>query len=463
MQRIKIINFDQPDPQKIILLDQYTELLQLLGSHVSPRTLSVLAIPQKINTSDQYGWFTRLEGQPILLSQIANEADKNRIKATVASRLYDINTSVKLLLNSPQLITEQRTLLTDWSLRINHSEQIIFVVNDEPVILFNFEKTPQPQVPLRRGLFRWWQLLILILFLFGLLWLLWYLFCPLSNQPSPIKTITPSEQPLQQLQVEPENTSAIAETVIQSEAKETEPILPIDSNNTPNCMIPSPTVNQPKSSRIVIIFDNSASMWFTLMEPPEKINEFIKLDFNRLTKQEAESYAQRMFRLPSRLSASKQSAISNIDKLQPDIDIGLVVLQDCPKAKNFGFFKNRSKLKNIISKLEPLKSSSATPLYSGLKQASALLDGVNSDDYILLISDGEDSCTKSDICTLAKSIASQKPRLQINIIDLAGLHNIDCVAETTGGKVYIAQNNQDLINQMNKVMSNMPITQPICQ
>ena len=110
-----------------------------------------------------------------------------------------------------------------------------------------------------------------------------------------------------------------------------------------------------------------------------------------------------------------------------------------------------------------MEYNSATPLYNGVKQASKLLDGVNRDDYILIISDGEDNCTRANICTLANKIAKEKPRLKINIVDIAGEHKIDCVAKSTGGNVYIAKNPTQLINQMNSAVSNMDISKPICE
>lgn len=499
MQRIQIVNFDQQSTEKNHLLDQYNEFRQLLENSVSTRTLSVLPIPQKINNTNQLAWFTRLEGQAMPLDQLTNEIEQDKIKAILAKRLNDIDASIKTLLASASLNTTQKDLLTEWSLRIIATNPIL-VINEDPVILYDFEKAlkasppppppPPPPLPKPKRFFRWWQLLMLVLLLLGLLWLLGYLFCPLYPKNS--LTTIPTEPPVQQVETEQEPSVSPPEITNQPEPElplpttkeEPLPTPEVEKQPTPtpeekqqptppatkpknvtNCVMPKkqPLNHPQKPSRIVIIFDNSYSMLLTLMETPEEINRFLNMNYFTMTNKQINDYHQRMYRLPSRLSGSKQAALSSIDKIQPNIDIGLVVLESCPMAKNFGFFNNRTKLKNIITQLQPLERNSATPLYSGLQNASQLLDGVNSDDYILLISDGEDSCTKSNICTLAQSIAMKKPRLQINIIDLAGLHNIDCVANATGGKVYIAQNNKDLIDQMNKVMNKMDISKPICK
>ena len=92
-----------------------------------------------------------------------------------------------------------------------------------------------------------------------------------------------------------------------------------------------------------------------------------------------------------------------------------------------------------------------------------MLDGVKREDYILIISDGEDNCSKNNICTLANYIATKKPKLKINIVDIAGEHKIDCVANMTGGKVYIAQSPKDMIKQMNKAVSDLKVDRPVCQ
>ena len=70
--------------------------------------------------------------------------------------------------------------------------------------------------------------------------------------------------------------------------------------------------------------------------------------------------------------------------------------------------------------MQPSEEDSGTPLYSGLQQAAAMVDGKNRDAFILIISDGEDNCQSGDVCSLARQIAKQKPRLRINVVDIGG-------------------------------------------
>jgi hypothetical protein len=232
-----------------------------------------------------------------------------------------------------------------------------------------------------------------------------------------------------------------------------------------NCITTEEATDNKSASKMVMIFDNSASMTLTLMESQESIDKYLKSNFYSMTEKEAEAYERKMTRLPNRLSSSKEVALTSIDKIQQNIDISLVTLTSCPAAQTTSFYpyKDREKLKSKIKGLQPLENNSATPLYSGVKQASKMLDGINRDDYILIISDGEDNCTKSNICTLANEIATAQPRLKINIVDIAGQHKIDCVAKSTGGNVYIAQNPTELIKQMSNAVSDMNISKPICK
>ncbi|WP_392552561.1 hypothetical protein RHO14_01490 [Orbus wheelerorum] len=459
MQRIQSVTFDQQNAEKNKLLSEYTEFLQLLEPHISTRTLSVLAMPKLLKDSNQLGWYTKLEGQPALLKNITDESQLRDLKLTLESRLNDIDIVIKQLLVSTSLSTEQKNILSNWFPRLATHYNPIYIINNDPVVIYDFEQPLLlPTVINGAKLFsRWWHFALLALVLLGLLWLLWYLFCPQSKKLELIDDV-----PVIESVIEPE--------FIPKVEPEPEPIPQIEPqvpvvNNDPNCITKEEIIKNKHPSRMVLIFDNSASMYLTLAESNAEIERYQNTDFSYLTRQQIADYDKKMTRLPNRLSSSKKVAASSIDKIQSNVDIGLVILNKCPNADKTGFYSssNRSVLKNKISKLEPLQYNSATPLYSGVQIASSMLDGVNQDDYILIISDGEDNCSDNNICTLALSISAQKPRLKINIIDIAGLHRIDCVANMTGGKVFIAQNHQQIIEQMNKAVKQMDISRPVCK
>ncbi|NUF27806.1 vWA domain-containing protein [Gilliamella sp. ESL0254] len=460
MQRITRIIFDHNHSEKMSLFDQYNSLLALLKPHLTERTFSILAIPRLIDDNQYIGWYSPLEGQPILLSEISDQSHKAKIEKTLQNRINDIEATVKLM----SITAEQRTFISSWLPRIKSLGNHIYVINDDPVIVNIFEDpilpAPVPVIP-PKSFWRWWHFLLLALLILGLLGILWYLFCPYGKE----KPVIADVEPVITLPVEEQKPDPVVEP-----PKEEQPVVksepePIPEPAPKNCITREEIANNTDKPKMVMIFDNSASMTLTLMESQASINQYLNSDWYSMTEQEADAYEKRMTRLPNRLSSSKKVALSTIDKIQPDVNIALVTLSACPAAQTTSFYhyENRGKLKNKISRLNPLENNSATPLYSGIKQASKMLDGVNHDDYILVISDGEDNCTKANICTLAGKIAAQQPHLKINIVDIAGQHKIDCVAEKTGGKVYIAQNPTQIVKQMNNAVSNMNISKPICE
>ena len=471
MQRIARIIFDNGDSNKLSLLEQYNSLLALLRKNLTERTFSILGQPKLIDNNQYIGWYSHLEGQPILLNNIENEEHKQQIEKTLHTRINDIELAIK----SMSLTNEEQALISSWLPRIKSLGNSIYVINDEPVIVNTLEepilpKSPVTPPPPPKSFWRWWYWLLLALFIIGLLALLWYFFCPYGKEKTPEPIVVQNVEepqtvanPLVELPKEPE---------INPVPQEVEPVVEPKSEPAPapveevkNCIPKENVTNNKDAPKMVMIFDNSASMTITLMESQASINKYLNANFDAMSEEEADAYERRMTRVPNRLSKSKEVALSSIDKIQQNIDISLVTLTSCPAAQTTPFYgyQNRNKLKNKIKRLSPLEYNSATPLYNGVKQASKLLDGVNRDDYILIISDGEDNCTRANICTLANKIAKEKPRLKINIVDIAGEHKIDCVAKSTGGNVYIAKNPTQLINQMNSAVSNMDISKPICE
>ncbi|NUF50364.1 VWA domain-containing protein [Gilliamella sp. ESL0250] len=482
MQRITRIAFDYNNPEKISLLEQYHSLLLLLKSHLTDRTFSILASPRLIDNNQYLGWYTNLEGQPLLLDSIAHKSHKNKITKTLQTRINDIENAIKLM----PLSDEERSLVSAWLPRIKSLGNQIYVINDEPVIVNTFEEpvlpAAAPVIP-PKPFWRWWHFLILALLLVGLLGILWYLFCPFGKQktvvPDPMAIIAPAvivkkPKPTPEAVTEPKDPVPEEPTPIATSEPKPEPVpespLAPKVKNPPNCITKEDMNKDPNPSKMAIVFDNSLSMTVTLNESPSAVEQYFQYltyGYGRnMSEQERIKYEKRMTRLPTRLSSSKSVATSSIDKIQPNIGISLVTLTNCPAANVSPFYNysNRASLKHKIKQLTPTAAGGGgTPLYNGLEKASKMLDGVKRDDYILIISDGEDNCTKRNICTLANYIAAQKPRLKINIVDIAGEHKIDCIANATGGKVYIAQSPKDMIKQMNKAVSSLKINRPVCQ
>ena len=489
MQRITRIAFDQNNVDKMQSLEQYNSLLSILKPHLTARTFSIFASPKLIENNQYIAWYTHLEGQPILLSDINESSQKAIIEDALLTRINDIETTVKLI----PLNNQQKVLVSSWLSRIKSPNNQIYVINNEPVIIDTFEPMvlPEPPIVVPKSFWRWWYTLILVLLLLLILGLIWLFFNPFKKtskiEPIVEPAITQSietkktelsvefpKQPELVLKLKPELKLEPQPVVVPDPTPESvsksEPKPAPKVKNPPNCITKEELVKNSNPSKMALIFDNSLSMTVTLAEPPSQVQQY----FNYLTHgypsympaSERIAYEKRMSRLPTRLSTSKKVALTSIDKIQQNINIALVALNSCPVADTTPFYNysGRGALKSKINRLTPSAAGGGgTPLYSGLEKASKMLDGVKRDDYILIISDGDDNCSRNNICTLANYIATQKPRLKINIVDIAGEHKIDCVANATRGKVYIAQSPKDMIRQMNKAVSDLKINRPVCQ
>jgi putative uncharacterized protein pm1828 len=215
------------------------------------------------------------------------------------------------------------------------------------------------------------------------------------------------------------------------------------------------TITPAQRPQMVIVFDDSLSMLFSLLESPASIQRFIDSPFP------TDAEFDYMRREPNRISTAKKSAAAIIDKIDPNIDIGLVSLKMCPGARNHGMFGpgKRKALKAQIRALQPKDSDqgTGTALYSGLQQAASMVDGVKRDAFILVLSDGDDFCNevKHDVCGLARQIAKNKPKLKINVVDIGGTKAANCLATATKGKVFTANSKAQVTSMINQAVKPM--------
>jgi hypothetical protein len=82
-----------------------------------------------------------------------------------------------------------------------------------------------------------------------------------------------------------------------------------------------------------------------------------------------------------------------------------------------------------------------------------MIDGVSKPATMIVISDGQESCG-ADPCETASRLAAQKPYLTINVVDILGTGAGNCVARATkNGKVYTANNLQDIVKMTEEAAS----------
>ena len=154
----------------------------------------------------------------------------------------------------------------------------------------------------------------------------------------------------------------------------------------------------------------------------------------------------------SRMRGAKNAVNNLVQNTPSDMNIGLVVLKDCPGAQKYGFYSpaKRPQFLGTINNLQPV---GGTPLGDAILKAGQMIDGVNKAATMVVISDGEESCNANP-CAVAQRLAAQKPHLTINVVDILGTGAGNCIAQATrNGKVFTARNMQDIINMTEKAAS----------
>lgn len=148
-----------------------------------------------------------------------------------------------------------------------------------------------------------------------------------------------------------------------------------------------------------------------------------------------------------RIQAARQAASGVVGNLPSDVDAGLVVISRC-QPNNLGNFsaQNRNKLLGLINQIQPF---GRTPLAQGVAEAGKLLDGVERDALMVIISDGEESClSQPEVCAVGRRLAKTKPRLKINVVDINAVGAATCLARATGGRVFPARSAREVAATM---------------
>ena len=493
MQRLARFKLEEINQNATVLFEHYDEILKIVRAHLPPSTATLFAKPEIKSDRVTVEWYSELEGQPYLVSE--NESDKatlQKISPLIQQRLNAIAALTQNLTERGVISAEQSTWLSQLVEGANHNTRQIYLINNEPVITgWGIGKkveppAPPPIVPVTTPKHRWcYWLLPLLLLLLGLLAWWWFNREPVvppkveppkveepkkeepkieEPKPEPPKEEPKVEEPKPEpIKEEPKVEEPKPEPIqepIKEEPKVEPPVVepPKEEPKQPPQKVCKPKYKPGETPQMVMVFDNSGSMFFTMQESSQTIDAFI---------QRAETYGasdeeiQYMQRLPNRLSTAKKASTNIINSIGKNVDIGLVSLRTCPAATNHGFYSpgKRNALKAKIQAMTPAEGdSSGTPLYNGLQVASSMVDGVKRDAFILILSDGKDNCNTPDICGLANQIARQKPRLKVNVVDIGGARAANCVASATGGKVFTANNQKQVVSMVNQAIKPMTKT-----
>lgn len=498
MQRLARITLTEENQKAVDLFNQFKEIRQFLVRHLPPSTLQLFAEP--VVKGNIVEWYSNLEGQPVKLSGKPPQG----LLDDISNKLTSINNLVFDLQSKNQISVEKAQLIRTLLEAVNYSEKEIYSINNEAVIVGWGLGVPPSLPPVANvaatvpsfSKHRWccWLLPLLLLLLGLLAWWWFYLRQPdlPPVPPEPLKT----EETVKNEEVKPESSPKVekfspraAESPKENDQaqikalpkKVEEPVVEKPKiDEAPKPKVEPVKKEEPKKNctvkmtkpeelpQMVVVFDNSPSMLSSLEESYQALEIFWeKWRYGRSSIDEN----RYMLRAPNRLGTAKSASSSIIDNVAANVPIGLVTLSTCPAADNHGFYNQKgrgalkAKIKNIYPFVDNNYSTTAetgTPLYSGIQQAASMVDGVNRDAFILVISDGEDSCRTGDVCYLAQQIAKQKPRLKINVVDIGGAKGANCVAVATGGKVFTANNRKQILNMINQAVKPMQ-TEEICK
>ena len=485
MQRLTRINLEQQNIAAVELFHHYDDIMTILRHHLPPSTAAMFARPEV--SGNIVEWYSELQGQPYLLGNSERDQHlRKQSEALISQRLTAVDKLCAELLQKGGISVERATLLARLVDAAQHDSIQIYVVNKQPVITgWGLGKKPIPVppsvVPVPSKSRVWlWLLLLLLLLLGGLAW--WLFFRAEPIQPEPIEPVKieiskpepPKEEPKPELpkeepKPEPQQLEFIPESEEPSKVEELPKVEePPKVEDLPKVEEPpkqekpkycTKTITPAQRPQMVIVFDDSLSMLASLNESSAVINAFWdRWNNNEIISEEEKAH---MFREPRRLTTAKKAATDIIDKIDPNIDIGLVSLRRCPGARNHGMFgpSKRKALKAQIRGLFPKEGEEniGTALHSGLRQAAAMVDGVKRDAFILVLSDGEESCDKgnTNVCAIAQELAKQKPKLKINVVDIGGAKAANCLATETKGKVFTANSKAQVTNMINQAIKPM--------
>lgn len=206
---------------------------------------------------------------------------------------------------------------------------------------------------------------------------------------------------------------------------------------------------------LVMVFDASRSMEFGIGVTEQEIDMVMNAERFRLPPimQEALRARHAPYRAePLRITAAKRAALAVAQRAPSDANIGLVVAATCPAAETRGYYSPGQR-GMLISQLKAVEPTGGTPLADGIAKAGQMVDGVNREALMLIISDGRESCN-GDPCAVAQALARSKPHLRINVLDITGTGAGNCVAAATKGTVFTARSAGDVDEMMKAAAAN---------
>ncbi|RSM58218.1 alpha-1-antitrypsin [Actinoplanes sp. ATCC 53533] len=167
----------------------------------------------------------------------------------------------------------------------------------------------------------------------------------------------------------------------------------------------------------------------------------------------------------TRMSVAKRAFAEVVDALPETTQLGIRVLgatypgdnkkvgcRDTQQIVEVGPV-DRDRAKDAIATLRP---TGFTPVGLALRSAAQDLGTGGSARRIVLITDGEDTCTPPDPCTVARELAAQGTSLVVDTLGLAPdektREQLVCISTATGGTYTAAQSEQELTGRIKQLV-----------
>ncbi|MDN7143989.1 hypothetical protein KC131_25425 [Pseudomonas sp. JQ170] len=204
----------------------------------------------------------------------------------------------------------------------------------------------------------------------------------------------------------------------------------------PFACVKDPQVQPPQLS---VVLDTSGSMQLSVDATLEDEKWFFENQDNPAPDLER---LARITQAPLRMDVAKQSLTQMVNDLHPAIDMRIVTFDGCRTPVDHGVF-NLAQRPALIQGIQGLVANDGTALSASLEAAARSMDGRERDGVIVMFVDGADGCGRN-VCEVAQDIARDQPRLKVNLINISNNSLADCIADSTGGRVYSANNASQL-------------------
>ena len=212
-------------------------------------------------------------------------------------------------------------------------------------------------------------------------------------------------------------------------------------------------------AELVVALDVSRSMTWSVdidTDLEQRANELWLLG-DRASRVEADRIYRSFRNVPGveRIDVAKTALEELINTTPREIDIGMVAFSRCNNPEVFGHFPY-ARRDALLEVVRTVRTRSDTALAAGLEAAARLLgpdrpDGQSpeqSPSYIVLISDGLDSCD-GDPCGTARRLKQEYPNLRVNVIALSPVvEALSCIAEATGGQLFVPDETDTLAQSL---------------